>query len=255
MELKIVFELENQIPKLNLRIEVENLKIKSVLQNVNPNSFTHNYLTACGIENVERYLFAGRNEIQSPTCYLNIDAAADRLYQAIENGEKVAIISDCDVDGICSAAICYQFLVDNNINPVVLHHTSKQHGVRDLLPEILKLNPNLLVVPDAGTNDTPECMELKSAGIDALIADHHEIERENLYAIVVNCMMSPDANKDASGTTVMAKVVEHCCDKYGYQKIDFTDLIALSLLSDSRSMYSIENRAYLNLAFGGQKNE
>lgn len=153
----------------------------------------------------------------------------------------------CDVDGVCSAAIAYQFLANNGIKPETFYHQKKAHGIADLLDEIQNLDLDLLIVPDAGSNDVDACMALKSAGCDVIVADHHELEKSNPYAIVVNCMMSDATNHDASGTTVMAKVVERCCELYGYEHMNFDDLIALSLIADSRSMLSIENRAYLNL--------
>lgn len=223
------------------------MKIKCKLDKLNPASFIHDYLQSCGIENVDSYIHAGDMDLESPSRYLNIDEAAERLHQTICSGERVSIIQDVDVDGVCSATITYQFLAAHGITPIMLFHSGKQHGINDLLDEIQNLDLDLLIVPDAGSSDVDACMALKSAGCDVLIADHHEIEKSNPYAIVVNCMMSDKTNHDASGTTVMAKVVERCCELYGYERMDFNDLIALSLIADSRSMISIENRAYLNL--------
>ena len=157
----------------------------------------------------------------------------------------------CDVDGLCSAVIAYQFLKSNGVEPIVFFHSGKQHGVNDLMTEILNANLDLLIVPDAGTNDVNACRELRANGVDVIIADHHEIENENQFAIVVNCMQG-DTNHAASGTTVMSKIVDRYSEMYlSGRRFNFEDLVALSLLSDSRSMLSIENRAYLNLGFGG----
>ena len=223
------------------------MEIKSKLRHVDSKSFIHDYLMSCGVENPTAYINAGAMDLESPSRYVNIDAAAERLHTAICSGERVGIIQDVDVDGVCSATIAYQFMAAHGITPTVLFHSGKQHGIADLLDEIQNLDLDLLIVPDAGSNDVDACMALKSAGCDVLIADHHEIEKSNPYAIVVNCMMSNATNHDASGTTVMAKVVERCCELYGYERMNFDGLIALSLIADSRSMLNIENRAYLNL--------
>lgn len=118
------------------------------------------------------------------------------------------------------------------------------------MSEILNANLDLLIVPDA-SGKPEECKTLRANGCDVIIADHHEIENENQFAIVVNCMQG-DTNHAASGTTVMSKIVDRYSEMYlGGRRFNFEDLVALSLLSDSRSMLSIENRAYLNLGFGG----
>ena len=174
---------------------------------------------------------------------------------AIDGKQKVGIIQDCDVDGLCSAVIAYQFLRSNGVEPIVFFHSGKQHGINDLMTEILNANLDLLIVPDAGSNDVDACRELRANGVDVIVADHHEIENENQFAIVVNCMQG-DTNRSASGTTVMSKIVDRYSERYlGGRRFNFEDLVALSLLSDSRSMLNIENRAYLNLGFGGMKND
>ena len=211
------------------------------------------YLHELGIQNSDLYLAAGVNELENPNRYLNIDIAAARLKTAIENRESVGIICDCDVDGSASATIAYQFFASNGIEPIVFHHTGKQHGVHDLLDQILEAKLDLLIIPDA-SGSPEDCAALKSSGCDVLIADHHELESENPYAIVVNCMQG-DTNHDASGTTVMAKIVDYTSKMYNYASTNYDDLIALSLISDSRSMLSIENRAYLNLGFGGNRHD
>lgn len=211
------------------------------------------YLQKMGIENSAAYLAAGEAQIENPNRYLNIDIAAARLKTAIENRESVGIVIDADVDGSCSATIAYQFLASNGIEPTMFYHTGKQHGVHDLLDQILESKLDLLIIPDA-SGSPEDCAALKSSGCDVLIADHHELENENPYAIVVNCMQG-DTNHDASGTTVMAKIVDYTSKMYNYTSTNYDDLIALSIISDSRSMLSIENRAYLNLGFGGGQHD
>lgn len=229
------------------------MKTKILLENVNPKSFIDDYLQKRGIEYPQSYMNVTRCHLEEPNRYANIDMATKRLKEAIDSKQKVGIVQDCDVDGLCSAVIAYQFLKSNAVEPIVFFHLGKQHGINDLITEILNANLDLLIVPDAGSNDVDACRELGANGVDVIIADHHEIENENQFAIVVNCMQG-DTNHAASGTTVMTKIIDRYCERYlSGKRYNWDDLIALTLLSDSRSMLSIENRAYLNLGFGGCK--
>lgn len=228
------------------------MDVKILMPKVNRESFIDDYLQKMGIEYPQSYMNVTRCHLEEPNRYLNIDMATHRLNMAISNSERVGIIQDCDVDGLCSAVIAYQFLSSMMADkPTVFFHTGKQHGIGDLMTQILNANLDLLIVPDAGSNDVDACYELRANGVDVIIADHHEIEKENPYAIVVNCMQG-DTNHAASGTTVMVKIIDRYGERYlGGRRFNFDDMVALSLLSDSRSMLSIENRAYLNLGFGG----
>ena len=228
------------------------MNVEILMPKVNPKSFVDDYLQKMGIEYPQSYMNVTRCHLEEPNRYANIDEATHRLKMAIDGKQKVGIIQDCDVDGLCSAVIAYQFLSSMIAEkPIVFFHSGKQHGINDLMTEILNANLDLLIVPDAGSNDVDACRELRANGVDVIIADHHEIENENQFAIVVNCMQG-DTNHAASGTTVMSKIVDRYSERYlGGRHFNFEDLVALSVLSDSRSMLSIENRAYLNLGFGG----
>ena len=228
------------------------MNVEILMPDVNPKLFIDDYLQKMGIEYPQSYMNVTRCHLEEPSRYANIDEATKRLKMAIDGKQKVGIIQDCDVDGLCSAVIAYQFLSSMMAEkPIVFFHSGKQHGINDLMTEILNANLDLLIVPDAGSNDVDACRELRANGVDVIIADHHEIENENQFAIVVNCMQG-DTNHAASGTTVISKIVDRYSERYlGGRRFNFEDLVALSLLSDSRSMLSIENRAYLNLGFGG----
>jgi len=47
----------------------------------------------------------------SPYCFSSMEDAVERILQAKEEGEKVLIFGDSDVDGITSTAILYEYLV------------------------------------------------------------------------------------------------------------------------------------------------
>ena len=58
----------------------------------------------------------------------------------------------------------------------ILHTRAKAHGLSDdvTIPSDVKL----LIIPDAGTNDTEQCKALSEYGMNILILDHHEREEE-----------------------------------------------------------------------------
>lgn len=228
------------------------MKIKTKLQNVNPASFIHDYLQSCGIENPSRYIHAGIADLQPAASYLNIDVACHRLHQAIENSERVLVLVDEDNDGVCSSAIIYNFIKSQGLRAKPLfHYVAKAHGMaadksENLIPEIEKLKPSLLIIPDASA-DEATCRQLKSMGCDVIILDHHTYDFDsNPYAIVVNCLQQ-DGNHNASGTLVTQKFVGRYCELYGLPLVDNADLVASSIASDVMSLTSMENRAYLNL--------
>ena len=41
------------------------------------------------------------------------------------------------------------------------------------------IDPGLIIIPDAGSNDKDECQMLSEHGIEVLILDHHDFDKEN----------------------------------------------------------------------------
>ena len=160
------------------------MNVEILMPKVNPKSFIDDYLQKMGIKYPQSYVNVTRCHLEEPNRYVNIDMTTHRMKMAIDGKQKVGIIQDCDVDGLCSAVIAYQFLKSNGVEPIVFFHSGKQHGINDLMTEILNENLDLLIVPDAGSNDVDACRELRANGVDAMIADHHEIEKENQFGIV-----------------------------------------------------------------------
>ena len=163
-------------------------------------------------------------EIEDWNTYLNLDESVVIPYQKLDNIEnavdlftkhfneksKIGILVDEDPDGFCSASMMYLYIkrMDENY-PVdyILHTRAKAHGLSDdvTIPSDVKL----LIIPDAGTNDTEQCKTLSENGVDILILDHHEKEEDNTYALIVNNQMSDNyENKSLCGAGVVYRFLQ-----------------------------------------------
>ena len=223
-------------------MEERKIKIHPLLDSLNEATFLREYLSACGITDVDAYLNPDSIEYQSPDMYQNMDVAVDMFRGDVG---KIGIVIDSDMDGACSAAIAYMLCKEYHpdIEPIIFAHTSKQHGCTDLLPDILSANIDMLIIPDAGSNELDACRELYEHGIKVIVLDHHIIEQENKHAVVVNPYRADNAsniNTDISGTGVVEKFA---CALGSTQS--FKDLVAISLISDICSLRSPENRKYV----------
>src|SRR5699024_4520548 len=105
------------------------MKVKPLLQSINPYTFLEDYLRACGVENVTEYIEAELDVCDSPWDYPNMKEAVDRLEKAISNKEKICVLINSDADGNLAAALIskflYRFVEDENIE--IFIHTGKGH--------------------------------------------------------------------------------------------------------------------------------
>ena len=231
------------------------MKVKPLLKSIDPSNFLSQYLQALGIQDVDKYLNAGLDVMDSPLDYPNMKEGVERLRKAIDNGEKIGVLIDPDVDGQLSAALIVKFLLRFTNNLTYFFHVGKGHGLvqnkeEDIVQQIIHSEVKLIIIPDAGSNDSGQCGILKSVGTDILILDHHEISTPNPYAIIINHHLGEGLNTALSGTGVTHKFVQSCTESWNIDLGDlYYDLVATSIISDICDLTTLENRAYIKYGF------
>ena len=203
-----------------------------------------------GVDDYEKYLNLNEDVLIPYENLDNMNKAVELFMKHFNNKDKIEILIDEDPDGFCSAAMMYSYIKKMNANyPVnyILHARAKAHGLDDDI--VISDDTKLLIIPDAGTNDTEQCRELSKKGIDILILDHHESEEKNPYALIVNNQMSNNySNKDFCGAGVVYKFLQALdAETWNEFADDYLDLCALANISDVMDMRSFETRYITNL--------
>ena len=201
-----------------------------------------------GIENWKQYLNLSEDCTHDFNLLDNIDKAVGCFINHIEKKSRIHIIVDSDVDGYTSASMVYRYIkhLGEDINVTYSLHTKKQHGISEDV-EIPK-DCELLIIPDAGSNDIEQCKELVEKGIDVIILDHHICDKENDFAIVVNNQMCDYTNKNFCGAGIVYKFLKAIDDELWEDYADkMLDIVALGNISDVMDMRECETRYYVDL--------
>ncbi|WP_425268709.1 single-stranded-DNA-specific exonuclease RecJ [Halomonas aestuarii] len=113
--------------------------------------------------------------------------AAERIAQAVVDGEHIGILTDYDVDGITSHVVIRRTLVELFGVPEARLHSLIGHRIHDgygislpLVERTLSLSPrpSLVITADCGSSDEPRIARLKAAGVDVVVSDHHALPLE-----------------------------------------------------------------------------
>jgi single-stranded-DNA-specific exonuclease len=113
--------------------------------------------------------------------------AAERIAQAVVDGEHIGILTDYDVDGITSHVVIRRTLVELFGVPEARLHSLIGHRIHDgygislpLVERTLALNPrpSLVITADCGSSDEPRIARLAAEGIDVVVSDHHALPVE-----------------------------------------------------------------------------
>lgn len=113
----------------------------------------------------------------------------------------------------------------------------------DKVPQEAKL----VIAPDSSSNQYEIHSQLRKRGIDVIVLDHHECEKESESAIVVNNQLSPQyPNKNFSGAGITYKFCKAIDEHLGINKADyFLDLVAVGNIADMMDMRELETRYYV----------
>ena len=197
-----------------------------------------------GVENPKEMLNINKSVLHDGMLLKNMDRGLNMLNWHIENNSKIHIIDDVDVDGLTSATEIDNYILNINPNIIITHsmNSNKIHGI--IVKNLEEYNFNLLIVPDAGTSDVKQCKELvETRDVDILILDHHEIEEDNPYAVVINCQDGQYPNTTLSGAGVVYKFIKEYDKKYKYNFADnYLDLVAIGMIADSMDLRNYETR-------------
>lgn len=209
------------------------------------------YLKKCNIKDIKEFCSPSGKYLDNCFLYEDIrSAVAEVKYLLNYSNSTIVIVQDADLDGICSTVILYQYL--SNLNPNwnirILIHKGKERGLsdEDVMNDIILLHPDLVFVPDAGTNDKIQAEELCEAGIGLVVIDHHNYDTPIEKGILIN-NQNPNykVQRDGSGTLVTHKFLQAMDIEFNLNWSSFCiDLVALSLISDSMNMNNMENRTY-----------
>ena len=113
----------------------------------------------------------------SPFLMADMDKAAERVQQALTNGERIAVFGDYDVDGITATCILVDYLRSRGAD--VLHYIPRRiedgYGLScDAIEGLHRQGTRLLITVDCGITGVEEVDFANSLGMDVVITDHHE---------------------------------------------------------------------------------
>ena len=240
------------------------MKCKLVNENYRSN-YTNELLISRGLssENLEKFYNPTIELLQEPTALKNIADGVNMLLKHISNFSSIAIVVDSDVDGFTSSAILYQYIkkITPSITIKYFLHKGKGHGLSDTINDILddEIDFNLVVLPDAGSNDDKYHLKLKENNIDCLVLDHHILEPDTELidnTVIINNQVSNNyKNKDLSGAGVTWQFCRFMdsINETSYAD-DFIDLAALGIVSDMMSVLELENRYIIQEGFNNVNN-
>ena len=201
------------------------------------------FLTSRGftqISDVREILGDDPAEIFDPFLMADMDKAVFRINTAIENGERIAIYGDYDVDGMTSCAVLALWLRSKgaDFEIYIPGRLGEGYGLnRPALDSLKSRGVSLVITVDCGITAIEEAQYARDLGFGLVITDHHECRTILPEADAVVDPKRPDCgypNKALAGVGVAFKLVcaldsgtssDELFERYG-------DLVAVGTVAD-----------------------
>lgn len=184
-------------------------------------------------------LFLNVYPLSDPYLLKDMDKAVERIHSAIENGEKIVVYGDYDVDGVCATATLFSYLENAGANVFYkLPNREKDgYGLNASVLQLLKRKGvDLVVTVDNGISAIEEIAFANEIGLDVIVTDHHIPKNSIPNALaVVDPLRQDDGSpcKTLSGVGVAFKLVCALENALCSEMLEFyADLVAVGTVAD-----------------------
>ena len=127
-------------------------------------------------ESARRFLHGTIEDLHDPYLMAGMKEAVERIFQAMERGEKILIFGDYDVDGVLSVVMLHKALkgLGARVDYFIPERLKDGYGIKDEHIEVVaERGARLVISVDCGVKSNGFVRAARERGIDVIITDHH----------------------------------------------------------------------------------
>lgn len=169
---------------------------------------------------IDAFLNPRLEKLSDPFLLPDMEKAVIRIWQAIQEKQKILIFGDYDVDGVTSTAFLSRVLekLGGKVDRFIPNRKDDGYGLsKESITHCLETyHPGLVVTVDCGTGSAEAVEIAREHGVDVVVTDHHEASGEiaNAHALVNPKLGDVEALRMLAGVGVSFKLC-HAMIKWG----------------------------------------
>lgn len=190
--------------------------------------------------------FFGCSSLSDPLLMRDMEAAAEVIRQALDEGKKITVYGDYDCDGVTSTAMLYGYLEAMGADvEYYIPDRSEGYGMNiPALEKILDQGTELIITVDNGVSAAEEAKYIRQRGAQLVITDHHQPPQElPLCEACVDPHRQDDNSpfKDLCGAGVVLKLLCALEEDEEFVMEQYAELAAVGTIGDVMPLVG-ENR-------------
>ncbi len=123
-----------------------------------------------------RFLDCSLDDVHSPFLLTDMPAAVERLKRAVQNGERILLYGDYDVDGVVSVVLLKKAIemAGGQAEIHVPHRLVEGYGMRsEIIERAASGGVSLIISADTGIRAAEAVALAGKRGVDVIVTDHH----------------------------------------------------------------------------------
>ena len=199
---------------------------------------------------MEKYLHGTLQDLYEPSLLKDAKKGVDIVRKKIEEGKKIRIISDYDVDGVSSNYILYKGLLrcGADVDYRIPDRVADGYGINEhLIDQAYEDGIDTVITCDNGIAAAPQIAYGKSLGLTFVVTDHHDVpftEEDGVRREILpeaNAVINPKRDdcpypfKGICGAVVAFKFVQLLYDAFGIDRKEteeFLEMTAMATVCD-----------------------
>lgn len=213
----------------------KDLNISEIISKILVNRNIYDY------DQIDRFLKPDVDRLYSPTLMYDLVKGANIIHDSIENGEKIRIVGDYDVDGVISVYIFYISLksLGARVDYRIPDRINDGYGINnDIIKEAYQDGIGLIITCDNGIAAEEQIRLAKELGIKVIVTDHHDLPLIEEEGFKKHLLVEADAVIDPKNP--------NC--KYPFKHLCGAG-VAYKLIAYLYSLYNREDEALKYLEF------
>lgn len=215
-------------------------------------------------ENIERYLYGDLDSLYSPWLLKDMRPAVDILKRKLKEGQKIRIVGDYDIDGVCSTYILYQALkrLGGNVDYAIPDRIKDGYGINEsMIRAAAEDGINTILTCDNGISAFSQIQTAKEFGMTVIVTDHHEVPADGEREILppADAVIDPKQRScsypfpEICGAVVAYKLVQALYEESGVSREEWLELLEFAAIATVGDVMKLQDENRMIVKYGLKK--
>ena len=217
-----------------------------------------------GQENIERYLYGNLDGLYSPWLLKDMRLAVDILKGKLKEGQKIRIVGDYDIDGVCSTYILYQALkrLGGRVDYAIPDRIKDGYGINESMIQAAEEDGiNTILTCDNGISAFSQIQLARELGMTVVVTDHHEVPTDGEMEILppADAVIDPKQKgcsypfPEICGAVVAYKLVQALYEEFGVSREEWLDLLEFAAIATVGDVMKLQDENRIIVKYGLKK--